>query len=128
LKDEGNNKFKAGAIKEAENHYRDASSHLDKIKELTNDVIKLKLGVYQNLALMLNKQNMFKEAVGVATAAIQLDDTSDKAYYHRHSAYKGMKQWDEAIKDLKEVIKIHPQEKKYRVELDKLKAVRTKLN
>lgn len=39
-----------------------------------------------------------------------------------------MKQYDEAINDLKAVIMIHPNEKKYRVELDKLKEVRKKTN
>jgi hypothetical protein len=42
-KEDGNLKFKAKKHKEAEGHYREAIMNLDHIKNLTEDLIKLKI-------------------------------------------------------------------------------------
>jgi hypothetical protein len=43
LKDDGNAKFRLGKFKEAEGHYKDATSHLETVKNDNKDLKELKV-------------------------------------------------------------------------------------
>ena len=62
-KEDGNLKFKAKKHKEAEGHYREAIMNLDHVKNLTDDLVKLKITCYKNLSLCLNNSGDFKDAI-----------------------------------------------------------------
>ena len=64
-------------------------------------------------------------SAGLANAAAV---GAEKALYFRHTAYFKMKDYDGALADLKSVIKLRPNEKKYRTEFEKIKEIKQKLN
>ena len=99
LKDEGNAMYKEKSYKAAENLYRDGVSHMDKVVSVdTPEAKKLKITLHQNLALVLNLQNNYKDAITFCTKCLEdIDDKADKALYHRHTAYVKLKMYDEAI-------------------------------
>lgn len=107
-KEDGNLKFKAKKMKEAEGHYREALMNLDHVKNLTEDLKKLKITCYQNCSLVLNSCNEFKESIRLTTLAINLDSSATKALYIRATAHKGCKNFDEGIADMKAAIKLEP--------------------
>ena len=121
LKDDGNAKYKDKKLKEAENLYRDGVAHTNNIKKKDEATKKLKITLHQNLALVLNSQGDHRNAIDFCTKILKEEPTADKALHHRHTAYFKLKQYDEAIQDIKAVIKINPQEKKYRTEFETLK-------
>ena len=59
-KDDGNIKFKAQKLKEAEGLYRDALAHLDTVKNDNKELKDLQKTILVNLALVNNKSNNFK--------------------------------------------------------------------
>lgn len=127
LKDDGNAKYKDKKHKEAENHYRDGILQMKNVKKDDESTKKLKITLHQNLALMLNLQGNHREAIEFCNKILESEPDADKALYHRHTAYFKLKQYDDAIRDIKAVIKIHPQDKKYRADLEKLKQIKQKL-
>ena len=69
-KEDGNAKFKAKAMKEAEDHYREAMYNLNASKLDNEDVKKLRLTSYQNLALVLNTVGDYGESIRTCSKAI----------------------------------------------------------
>lgn len=63
LKDDGNAKFKAKQLKEAEGCYQDGLSHLDTVKNDNEELKKLKVTICQNLCLVLNQSGDYREAI-----------------------------------------------------------------
>ena len=121
LKDDGNAKYKAKKLKEAEGLYRDALSHLDTVKIDNDELKKLRVTLYQNLSLVLNLAGDYKDTIHNCCLALALDDKAVKALFHRSVAYRKIKQYDEAMEDIKAAIKLSPQDKKLREEYETLK-------
>jgi tetratricopeptide (TPR) repeat protein len=121
LKDDGNLKFKAQKLKEAEGLYRDSLAHLDTVKNDNKDLKDLKKTVLVNLALVNNKSGDFKETLINTTKALDIDEKNVKAYYYRSIANHKVHQYDEAIQDIKEAIKIAPSDKNLRDEFETIK-------
>lgn len=128
LKDDGNAKFKAQKTKEAEGLYRDALSHLDTVKIDNDELKKLRVTLYQNLSLVLNMSGDYKDTIHNCCLALALDDKAVKALFHRSVAYRNIKQYDEAMEDIKAAIKLSPQDKKLRTEYETLKSEKSKAN
>ena len=124
LKDDGNAKFKENNLKEAENLYRDGILQMKDVKKDDEASKKVRIVLHQNLCLVLNKQGNYKETIEFSTRIIEREPTADKALYHRYTANLKLKQYDDAMQDLKAVIKIHPQDKNYRAEFEKLKQIK----
>lgn len=125
-KEDGNIKFKAGKMKEAEGHYREAIMNLDHVKILNDDLVKLKITCYQNCSIALNSSGDFKETIMMCTKALDLDEKAVKALYLRGVANMKVKNFKEATDDLKTAIKLAPGDKKLRDEFEKLRAEKKK--
>lgn len=97
MKDDGNLRFKAGKLKEAEGLYRDGLSHLDTVKNENKDLTDLKKTLLLNLATVLNKAGDFKQVLINCTRALDIDDKAVKGYFLRSQANKSLQQWDEAV-------------------------------
>ena len=85
-KDDGNAKFKAGKLKEAEGLYRDALSHLDTVKNENKELKDLKKTILQNVSVITNKTGDYKETLINCTKALDIDEKSFKAFYLRSQA------------------------------------------
>jgi len=127
-KDDGNAKFKATQFKSAEGHYRDALSHLDTCKINNEEIDKLKVVCYQNLSVCLNKTGDYKDVILNCTLAIGVNPEAVKAFYQRYLAHLKMKNFEEAMLDIKAAIRISPKEKKFRDDFEMLKAEKKKYN
>jgi len=125
-KEDGNLKFKEKKMKEAEGLYRDGLAHLDTVKIENDDLNKLKVTLYQNLSVALNSSGDYKDTVQNCTLALKIDPKAMKAYYQRSVAHLKMKNFNEATQDLKEAIKLNPQDKKLRAEFESLKQEKKK--
>lgn len=128
LKDDGNAKFKAKKLKEAEGLYRDSLSHLDTVKIDNEELKKLKVTLYQNLSLVLNQAGDYKDTIHNCCLALAIDGNAVKALFHRSVAYRKIKQYDEAMEDIKTAIKVSPQDKKLREEYEALRAEQKNAN
>jgi peptidylprolyl isomerase len=120
-KDAGNEKFKAKDFNEAAYFYRDSISHLDLCKDQNEEVTKLMVTCFQNMSVSLNNLNEHKEAIEMCTLAIERDPKATKAFYQRHIAYMKLKNYDDALTDIKAAIKLSPQDKKFREDLETIK-------
>ena len=128
MKDDGNVRFKAQKFKEAEGFYRDSLAHLETVKNDNKELKELKKTVLINIAIVCNKTGDYKEALIISTKALDLDDKAVKALYQRALAQSKLHQYDEAITDIKEAIKLNPTDKNLRDEFEKIKELRRKTN
>lgn len=70
--------------------------------------------------MVLNKNEKYSEAIRYCDEAIYHDENAVKAYYHKHIAQVGRKDFDEAVKCLKTAIKMKPEDKSMQIEYKKL--------
>lgn len=125
-KEDGNIKFKAGKMKEAEGHYREAIMNLEHVKIKNDEITKLMITCYQNCSVAMNSTGDYKETISMCTRALNIDEKAVKALYLRGVANMKSKNFKEATDDLKTAIKLAPGDKKLREEFEKLKAEKKK--
>ena len=121
LKDDGNVRFKAQKLKEAEGFYRDALAHLDTVKNDNKELKDLKKSILQNLSIVTNKTGDYKETLINCTKVLDIDDKAVKAYYLRSVANMKLHNYDEATDDIKAAIKLSPNDKSLRDEYEVIK-------
>lgn len=73
------------------------------------------------MALALTKTGDFSEAVNNCTAALQIDETSVKAYFLRSTAHMNLKNFTEAFADCKQAIKLDPSDRNLRQHWESVK-------
>ena len=108
MKEDGNLRFKAQKWKEAEGLYNDALSHLETVKNENQNLLDLKKTMLLNIAVVCLKSGDFKEVLINCTKALDIDEKTPKAYYLRAQANQKLHQYDEAMIDIKEAIKLSP--------------------
>ena len=121
LKEDGNIKFKAKQFKQAEGHYRDAIAHAETVKNDTEELKKLKITTLQNMSICTNNTNDFKESIVNCTKALYIDDKAVKALYLRSVAFFKTNQFDEAMDDVRNAIKLDPKDKNLRTHFEAVK-------
>lgn len=72
------------------------------------EVRKLKVVLHQNMATSLNYMGEHQDAILRCSLAIGLEPSSWKAHYQRAIGQWRIKQFDEAMQDLKSAIKLNP--------------------
>jgi DnaJ homolog subfamily C member 7 len=102
-KEEGNSAFKTGRFARAVELYTEALE-VDSSNKSTNAKI------LQNRAVARMKLKQFNEAISDCDQAIRLDPTYIKARKMRAKAVGESGNWDQAVKDLKELAEQHPEE------------------
>ncbi|XP_050436957.1 RNA polymerase II-associated protein 3-like [Adelges cooleyi] len=75
---------------------------------------------YANRALCYLKTKEFKKAISDCFLSLKLDNTYVKAYQRRSAAYTSLNMYTEAKSDLYEVIKLEPNNKEAKLEIEKL--------
>jgi len=98
-KEEGNRLFKEGKFEEALNLYTEALE-VDKFNVQTNAKL------YYNRATVYAKLGKLSEAIDDCTKAIQLDKTYQKPYLRRGNAYMEIEEFDQAVKDFEQLVKM----------------------
>jgi len=124
-KDEGNDKFKESQYKEACELYNKAIDYFKNSWSLTDDEKKevdgIKLPCLLNLAACQLKTKDYSDAILSCSKALDIDTHNVKALYRRAQAYSRSADWENAKADLLEGIKLAPNNKDLRTELDLLK-------
>lgn len=92
------------------------ASYSEAIKIFPYDAI-----FYANRALCYLKQNNFYSAEADCSSAIQLDETYVKAYHRRVTARLGLKQYKEAMEDVKKIAELEPCTKDTEILLNQVK-------
>lgn len=69
---------------------------------------KLMISCLQNASVCFNSIENFKESVVKCTKVIQMDETAVKAFYLRSVANCRLQNYDAAVADIKEAIKLSP--------------------
>ncbi|RIA97345.1 peptidyl-prolyl cis-trans isomerase D [Glomus cerebriforme] len=124
VKDIGNDYFKKGDYLNANKKYSKAIRYLnekttfedDDPPELERKFYSLKIPCYLNKAACALKLNNRQSAVDDTTTVLEMspeylsDTDKAKALYRRGSAKVGMKDEEEAIKDLQEALKLNPKD------------------
>ena len=123
LKNFGNTAFKASNIALGLDKYQKGLRYLHEFpepgdedpKELDGQMKALRFALHSNSALLANKLGQYRNgqtwasyAIEVATDAQAKDADKAKAYYRRAVACSGMKEEEEALKDLQEASKLAP--------------------
>lgn len=85
------------------------------------ETIKLIVSLQLNLALVQTKLQNFTIAVAHANKALKLDEKNVKAMYRRAEAKSAMGDHEGAMADILEALKIEPENKDLKQELDSLK-------
>ena len=126
FKDAATTAFKAKNCKEAERLYGCGLSYAQKVKNVEQVHKDLCQILNQNIALMCNQQEKYREAIAHCTAALEIAPTSVKALYQRSIAFGKSSKFDEAADDCKAAIKLSPQDKNLRTHYEALKAEQKK--
>lgn len=79
-----------------------------------------------NLSVVTNNTGDYKETLINCTKALDIDEKAGKAYFLRSQANLKLHQYDEALVDIKEAIKISPADKKLRDEFETIKGLKKK--
>mmetsp|Transcript_19176 Transcript_19176/g.31436 ORF Transcript_19176/g.31436 Transcript_19176/m.31436 type:complete len:175 (-) Transcript_19176:888-1412(-) len=139
LKDEGNGMIKRGEVKACIGKYRTvfayvngltgasdsmarySTSHISDEEE--EEVKKLKVSVYSNLALAYLKLERWEKAIEAGEDAIKIgpEESCVKAYCRMGQAQLELKQYDAAKASLMKAAKLSPKDKTIRVQLQKWK-------
>jgi peptidyl-prolyl isomerase D len=120
LKDYGNKAFKGGDLNlglekyqkgiRYLNHYPVAEDHDS--KETAEQLKHIRFTLHSNSALLQNKLKAYDDAKSSASKALNISDMPPadkaKAYYRRALANVGLKDEDDAQKDLQEALKLAP--------------------
>lgn len=83
MKEDGNVRFKAQKLKEAEGLYRESLVHIETVKNDTKELQDLKKTVLLNIALVCLKSGDYKDTLINCTKALDIDSKTAKAYYLR---------------------------------------------
>ena len=133
LKEFGNKAFKGGDISLGLSKYEKGLRYLNEYPATTDDdppetahqLNGIRFTLHSNSALLHNKLNAFEEAKQSANNALQLEGISDadrgKAYYRRALANEGLKDDEEAMKDLQTASRLSPNVPDISNELAKVK-------
>jgi tetratricopeptide (TPR) repeat protein len=70
------------------------------------------------MSVALNSKKEYGLTLHACNKAIEIDATAVKAWYLRSVAYGNMNNFESAISDMKEAIKLSPQDKKLRTEFE----------
>ncbi|XP_025416279.1 RNA polymerase II-associated protein 3-like [Sipha flava] len=73
---------------------------------------------YANRALCYLKLNKYKLTINDCTSSLKLDSTYVKTYQRRSAAYMALEMYDEAKKDLDSVLKLEPNNKKAKIDIE----------
>lgn len=128
LKDDGRIRFTEGKFVEAQGLYREAIDHLKAVKNSNAEIDNLKKTIYVNIAIACNKTKDYAGAIKACTSSIKIDDQNPKPFYNRAIANEALKQFDEALDDIKAAIKLSPQDKTMRALFEKIKTEKKKYN
>jgi FK506-binding protein 4/5 len=90
-------------------------------EEERKEVDALKLPILLNLVACQLKTEDYGNAILNASKALDIDTANVKALYRRAQAYSRKNDWDNAKADLSEGLKLAPNNKELRQELDLLK-------
>ncbi|TMW56245.1 hypothetical protein Poli38472_008893 [Pythium oligandrum] len=126
-KEEGNELFRDGNFQHAAMRYVKALTHASKFFDLSEqdveEVNKLKLSLYLNLAQCYLKMEQWTKAIANCRDALDIDPTNAKALYRRAMAYEKEKKIEEAAKDVEAALKIAPEDKAIRKLDERLKVL-----
>lgn len=120
LKEFGNKAFKTGDLNLALDKYQKGLRYLNEYPEASDDdsaelsqqITTIRFTLHSNSALLQIKLKAFEDALKSAANAVELANIADgdkaKAYYRKALACIGLKDEDQAIKDLEEALKLAP--------------------
>lgn len=108
FKEDGNIKYKMKKFKEAEGLYKEAFMHIEHFKNENSEVLKLKTTLLVNTAVATNANKDFKESLENLNKALEYDENHVKALFLKAVANHGLKNYDEALGDIKKAIKLAP--------------------
>ncbi|XP_050297610.1 peptidyl-prolyl cis-trans isomerase D [Anthonomus grandis grandis] len=113
INESGNTYFYEGKYLDAERKYKKVLRYIAWYLEKTNnkrgtDFSDIRNAALLNLTAVKLKINRNKEALEFCNEIIKENPCNGKAYYRRARAKLGLKEYDEALKDLKIAYKIHP--------------------
>jgi tetratricopeptide (TPR) repeat protein len=101
---------------------------LDTVKNETKELQDLKKTILINVAVVTKNTGDFKETLINATKALDIDEKNPKAFYLRACAHVKLHNYDEAVVDIKEAIKLNPSDKNLRDEFESIKKEKQKYN
>lgn len=134
-KEKGTKRFKESQFKIACTHYakvvellthQEAKNNTPEGKEIEKQFNALKLAANLNLALVYTKYGEHYKAIHAATAALEIESSSEKAFFRRAEARVETKDYEEAKNDFKKVLDINKENKlaakKIKLLTDRIKA------
>ncbi|XP_061182940.1 protein TANC2-like isoform X2 [Saccostrea echinata] len=110
LMEDGNVLYKKNRIREAAQRYQYALKKFpeDRIVEDSRTFKDLKLNLLLNLSRCKRKLNDCQSAIELATQALQIKNKCFEGYYARARAKRDDRQFSSAVEDLKEALKLAP--------------------
>ena len=126
LKEEGKEKFVAGELFDALAKYREATMELDEVLEDTEESDGLKKTLNLNIAVVTKKMEKWPETINACNEALKYEENNVKALFFRSIASRNLKDFDQALEDIKTVIKLNPKDKALRKEFEVTKEQKKK--
>ncbi|XP_029472498.1 peptidyl-prolyl cis-trans isomerase D [Rhinatrema bivittatum] len=126
VKNIGNSFFKSQNWEMATKKYNKALRYVESSKDVTGDdnISKLNpiaLSCNLNIAACKLKQSDWRAAIESCEEALELDPSNTKALYRRAQGWQGLKDYDQALEDLKKAHEIAPEDKAISTEILRVK-------
>ncbi|XP_077984970.1 peptidyl-prolyl cis-trans isomerase D-like isoform X2 [Glandiceps talaboti] len=130
IKQIGNKIFKEQNYEKAKEKYLKAIGYIEAIEESSSGdltaeeeekLVGVLLPMYNNVAACCVKLNLYQEALGNAEKALDIDPKNVKGYFRKAQALAGMRDFERALMELSEALKLEPNDKGIRNEITKVK-------
>eukprot|EP00761_Pharyngomonas_kirbyi_P008131 gb/GECH01008142.1/.p1 GENE.gb/GECH01008142.1/~~gb/GECH01008142.1/.p1 ORF type:complete len:725 (+),score=147.83 gb/GECH01008142.1/:1-2175(+) len=123
-KEQGNKLFKEGDLEKAVGRYVRGIQYLSELYDPKDDLKQegadLKTVCHLNAAACMIKLKLYTKAIDNCSRALEINDSSMKAYFRRGQAYSLSGEYDKAQEDLKTAQEMSPDSKSVKKEMDKL--------
>lgn len=118
--------FKQECWGEAQTRFVQALSVLGQLYDVTSEENKTKkaeisLSCHLNIASCSVRLGLWRNAINNCTSAIEISPENAKAYFRRGQAYMGLKEYQDAVKDLEKASVLSKQDAQVQTELGKAK-------
>ena len=113
-------------LKDIYNNLQKEDANSEKYKILIKEFKKIELQSLTNILVVMNKLKYWKEMVEITPKALELDPKNIKALFLDGKAQLNLAEYDQAIGNFKEILKIDPENKEAAKELLKCKKEKKK--
>lgn len=126
IKDSGNFYYRRSNYTDSDRKYKKALRYIDWLMATkkgynVTKINDIKISSLLNLAAVRLKKGKYKDVIDICDQVLMIEEGNGKALYRRAQGKMGLKEYDEAIKDLTRALDVFPNDKNVQTKLEMVK-------